>query len=577
MRKGRPGSVAARGALLLLAFVGCGPTEDPVASSAPEAVALRRPLPRTHVLVPPALRTLQLDRQARGVAAEPGQPLRLEIPPNPLPGRGHRIWLGYARQGTVAEATLEVTDTSGPEPRLLERRELTFPTDAERWQDVAFSIPAQVTRLSVEVVAPAPAPRPPVVLSQPAVVPEGVSARRPNLVLVSIDTLRADFLNSYGYQAHRTSPHIDGWAERGVLFEQVIAPSPWTLPSHVAAFTGIDPEALGMDHLLRQTPRLAEARATLAELFQSAGYLTLAFTGAGPMAARNGFADGFHLYQETYGVHLEGSDLDTNTFLARRWLTEHAGEPFFLFLHTYEIHAPYRYGRYASPDLPPLLHRRARYASGIAYTDARLAEFLGFLDERGWMDDSLLVIMSDHGEGFADDHGVLEHGRTLYDEVLEVPLILAGPDIPPGRRVPEQVRLQDLFATLVEYFELPAPEALDSRSLLGPLRDEPLAARPAHLCCMAHDFQRQGLRKDGYKYIRSEDPEAAAPVEELFDLSEDPRELRNLAAERSALLESMRRETVARTTSNKGRVDGAEPLEIDEVYRQQLRALGYIE
>lgn len=546
------------------------------------AIASRRPvlfgpLPLPQIAIPEAQRPLQIYRQTRGVAAEPGEVLHLEMPASPVPGRGHKVWIGYARQGKVAPATLEVIDASAADAPVLQRSTLEFATDGHRWHDVVFAVPAGVSRVSLRISSPRPgSPPPPVVLSQPAVVPDAASTGRPNLVLISIDTLRADFLNTYGYEAHRTSPNIDRWAARGVVFENAIAPTPWTVPSHAAVFTGMDPDALGLDRLIYETPRLAEHATTLAELFRGAGYLSIAFTGGGTMGARNGFGDGFYLYQENHS-DLAFPDLDNTIEVAQHWLRDHAGEPFFLFLHTFEIHAPYKYDQFASADLDGDDHQRAMYASGIAHVDQALARFVDFLDSQGLMNETLLVLTSDHGEGFADEHGMPEHGRSLYDEVLRVPLIMLGPGIPEGR-VRHQVPLQDLFATLVDYFHLPMPSGVSSVSLLPTSLADDAPERTAYLCCMAHDFQRLGLRKDGLKYIRSEDPAVAeGPIEEVFDLERDPEESLNMAPKTTSALDSLRREALARAARNKRLVRGAEPLELDEEYREQLRALGYIE
>jgi arylsulfatase A-like enzyme len=266
-------------------------------------------------------------------------------------------------------------------------------------------------------------------------------------------------------------------------------------------------------------------------------------------------------------------DLDSNLHLARTWLGQHRESPMFLFFHTFEVHHPYGHRRFTAPGRDERTTEEANYASGIGYTDERLGAFFEWLLATGILADSLVVVMSDHGEGFQWEHGIALHGRTLYDEVLHVPLIMAGPGIPAGKRVASQVSLGDLFATVVDYFGLAAPAGLPSSSL-RPLLAAPGPDRDTYLCCMAHPGTRWGWRGGGFKYIATEKP--GGLDEELFDLRADPGEKDNLAARFADVAARLRSVTLGRAELNDA-APAVAPSEADAEERAQLRALGYVE
>ena len=504
------------------------------------------------------------DRQTRQIAL-PGE---YDVPP-----QTQEIRIGYASEAAAPGARLVVE-----RPRVLSRGfgwsvvadlPLRFEHGASRWHDLAIDLPPHTTRVRLRIEADDSAPE--TVLSRPAWIRES-SAR--NLILISLDTLRADFLGTYGYERFPTSPGIDAFAEQGTVFEQAIASSPWTIPSHIAVFTGIDPNALGFDEFLTNTPRLHRKTTTLAELFRNNGALTAAFTGATTMSARNGFSDGFFEFHEA-PLSIRYKDLTLNLERANRWLRKDAARPYFLFLHTFEIHDPYSHEEFASDDLTDQEEQRARYASGIAYVDRHLTPFLEALRADGLLDETLVVIMSDHGEGFDDDH-VRLHGRTLFDDVLHVPLVFVGPDIPSGRRVSTQVSLQDLFATLADYFDLPTPPDLNSTSLLELVEGRSETPRDTYLCCLARYNKREGLRSGGFKYVLSH-PKGKR-TDALFDLSRDPGEQHNIAAWRPKLTTRLRNRTRTRTRTNRAEAAKVRmPSIVDDEYLEQLRALGYVD
>lgn len=343
-----------------------------------------------------------------------------------------------------------------------------------------------------------------------------------NVVLISVDTLRADHLSLYGYE-RSTSPHLDRWAaEHAVVFDDVVAPSPWTLPSHTSMFSGIDAHRHGVNLGSEEVPAGLHL---LAEHLRDAGYTTQAFTGGGYLHPRYGLAQGFDGFRYWRDRRVDQSDdeLLANVELTLRWLETHADQPFFLFLHTYEVHGPLRArqpfyeefgGRAESGQLRvEVPERRADegfvrrsqlrwkqpehqhdadaddshaeesaseggasavvspeiasrfYDSSIAYFDRQLSWVLAALDRLDLTRRTVVVLTSDHGE-LLGEHGVYNH-YYLYDENLQVPLVLAVPGSDwAGRRVDAQVRTVDIVPTLLDVLGLPPAESADGVSLV---------------------------------------------------------------------------------------------------------------
>jgi hypothetical protein len=303
-----------------------------------------------------------------------------------------------------------------------------------------------------------------------------------NLIMISLDTLRADHLGCYGYKTE-TSPNIDAFASEGVLFNRAISQSSWTLPAHASLFTGVYPSVHGAVSKKRSLPL---SFLTLAEILRNEGYVTAAFTGGGYLNPIFGFKQGFMEYR-----HLHSVDSDE----VLNYLEEHEKEPCFLFLHTYKIH------NYHVPDdmkdmvqsefagefkdlesimsfvdqhlfldlddeswkRMEYLHRR--YDISILHIDKQFGSLMDGLKDRGLAERTLVVLMSDHGEEFGE-HGRTYHGGTLYNEQVHVPLIMKLPGvIPDGLIVNDIVELMDTFPTVLEYLGIEAPENIDGRSL----------------------------------------------------------------------------------------------------------------
>ncbi len=390
------------------------------------------------------------------------------------------------------------------------------------------------------------------------------------IVLVSIDTLRADRLPAYGYAGVAT-PAIDRLAADGVLFERAYSHSPQTLPAHVSLFTGLLP----VDHGVRDNLgfALGPERALLPELLAPLGYRSAAAVSSYVLRREVGLARGFDSYDDrlppappdapSVQVQRDGGD---SLAAAERWLDENAGvdSPFFLFLHLYEPHTPY------AP--PERFSRYEPYDGEIAYADEIVGRLFESLRGRGLYDDALIVLLSDHGEGLGD-HGEQEHGVFLYDEAIRVPLVMKLPrGRGAGQRVEVPVQHVDLLPTLLDLAGAPVPQELPGRSLRTLLAGDGEGWPTRHLYAEAlyprYHFgwsELYALTTDRYRYIR-------APREELYDLVADPGERENLAAQRGRTVRDLR------AALDRLRGEGAlgTPAGVSDDVLRRLRSLGYL-
>jgi len=434
------------------------------------------------------------------------------------------------------------------------------------------------------------------------------SDNRYNILMISLDTLRPDHLTLYGYQRD-TSPYMTEFARQGVVFDQAFSQSPKTATSHMTIFTGLYPSVHGIENLSEENRRLSDEIPTLAALLSQAGYRTEAIVGGGNVSGELGFDRGFDVYSGSS----DAEDLfqQADGVLAR--LAE-ASEPFFVFLHTYEVHDPYvpnpEFARlYADPEYAGEIvsskdelvelaggqeywqqynaywsrvdpsssadaqHLRDLYDAEIRFTDEVLAAFNQRLSEMGLLENTILVLLSDHGEEFFE-HGSVLH-NTLYQEVLQVPLVFRLPaalGVQPGQRIQEIVRLIDIKPTLLEAVGVSAPDHLQGRSLLAVMRGEDKEPRPV-FSERIKDEKRFALQVGNWKYIRH------SGGEELYDLSQDPREQIDVAAQNEPLLRELRHRTGQLIQWNEGlaqELQHGEAFELDQETRDQLEALGYL-
>jgi arylsulfatase A-like enzyme len=435
------------------------------------------------------------------------------------------------------------------------------------------------------------------VWSDPVVYPTPRSRERPNVLLISLDTLRARSLGTYGY-GRDTSPFFDSVARRGTLFENAITTSVTTSPSHMSLFTGLYPINHGIrEGLHRKFPHAV----TLAERLREAGYRTTAFTENGYLIRQRGFGDGFDQYIENRGETAKALGEARLTFgQARRWLEANQEVPFFLFVHTYEVHSPYdpdepyatlfRGDAAPGPNASAIRAGRDDYDREVRIVDDELRKLFTTLDETGLSASTIVAVLSDHGEEFAE-HGGFQHGAAVYEESLRVPLLFWGPGrIPAGRRHASPVSLIDLTPTIVDLLDLPAPEDLDGTSLKGVLLEgEPL--RPRTLFAEARATMRWvgplrheswnpplfAVRTEDSKFVVHRPRHGEMQPMVRFDLVDDPGETSPLPVdpERARAIDAL----VARYL--RGKTDASAPLptpsddDVSPDLRERLRALGY--
>jgi arylsulfatase A-like enzyme len=485
-----------------------------------------------------------------------GKPVTFEVATRESPD--HALWTATIDPGAKDargwhEATVAFDALAGRAIRLVFRarsadRQTLFPL----WADPTIV---------------APAPRPP--------------ARR-NVVLISIDTLRADRLGVYG-SYRPTSPAIDAFAKGATLFEEAWSVWPETSGSHMSIFTSRFPSEHGVTSFIQTPP---PSMTLLAEHLRSAGYLTRAFTEDGGVWANAGFARGFAAYGERRSLTgVYGGEAAATFGDATRWLEAHRDRSFFLFVHTYQVHAPYtppRSHRLFFLDIPgregPGFTTNAlAYDQEMRFTDDQVGPFLAAIERAGLGDRTIVVLLSDHGEEFGE-HGGMGHGRTLYREVLQVPLIVWAPGLAKPERIATPASLLDVAPTVLDLLGLPPDPAHDGTSLAAAIRGatakspapRPIFGEIDRDDLVAHDHVRAVSARLGGR----------AAIANLMDgttrcyAADDPREQKPqqdcgaltdlLAGRREALVRA--RPSVAAT-----------PAAVDPRTVEKMRALGYVQ
>jgi arylsulfatase A-like enzyme len=440
---------------------------------------------------------------------------------------------------------------------------------------------------------------------------------RPNVLLISIDTLRADHLGCYGYELP-TSPAIDALAARGVRFTRNFSQSNQTLPSHASLLTSLFPAEFqitrddGANTRQQDTKlRLPEAVETLAEVASSAGYHTGAFTDGGLVAPRYGIGQGFDTFQAARTSEAQGFDTTLPAF--KRWLDDWKaaddGTPFFAFVHSYDVHDPYRapppfdraFTERRSEDflvtrgfMPTALDLRQRmpepsaseldeirrfYDNGIAYADRGVGLLGLILEESEVWDNTLVVLVSDHGEEFKE-HGSWGHGPQLFDELLHVPLIVRFPhDQYAGRVVEQVVRSVDIAPTVAEVIDAPMGAAWVGTSLMelldGEGEDRPVISELSNA-----QLGTLSMRVGDLKVIDV----PSLDRELLFNTAKDPGEHVDLARSRPAVLAEMRDELrrwraslAAGSKSLRAVPMGEEAQNLQELEAELLGKMGYVD
>jgi len=391
-----------------------------------------------------------------------------------------------------------------------------------------------------------------------------------NLVLVTIDTLRADRLGCYG-NSHIETPNLDRIARQGVLFENAVTHTPLTAPAHASIFTGLYPTV----HRVRDTGGfvLQASHATLAEVLHQQGWDTAAFVGSSVLKKQFGFNQGFAVYDDEmpkpdprkmaagdYAERRAGEVVDR----AVAWLASQSGKPFFLWVHVFDPHSPY------DPPSPFREKYSGRaYDGEVAYTDQELGRLFSAVDKKSPPADTLVAVLSDHGESLSE-HGEYTHGVFLYDSTLRIAFLMAGPGIPKGLRVKQQARAIDVLPTLLDLMGRPVPPGVQGTSLTPVFAGKPLPASEAYIETLYPKInmrwaELRGIRTDRWKYIR-------APRPELYDLRQDPAETTNVIGNHPA--EAQQLEAKVKAVSSDA--EKVQTTMADQRTLAQLKGLGYL-
>jgi arylsulfatase A-like enzyme len=435
----------------------------------------------------------------------------------------------------------------------------------------------------------------------------GCTNDRPmNVLLISLDTLRADRVSSYG--GARPTPAIDGLADRGVRFENAFTPSPWTLPAHAAMLSGRYPGSIADDP---NSLEIFAGTEILSAMLKQQGYATGAVTGGIYLGKKFGLAPSFDSYT------IDTAERNSNTAVS--WLRAHADQPFFFFYHTYIVHAPYNDRRYTEgidagrlagiykrgtlndqhfsvccrgiqPTSEEQRFLEGLYDGGVARADERVAELWNALGELGLQDDTLVILTSDHGEELWEHTGrAAYHGHTLYDELLRIPLIWSDPRSEhAGRIVDEPVNLIDLVPTVLARLGFPLPDDLDGFDLTPLIEGSGWGVeRVLFAEASRNGPERKSVRAREGKLIFTPRPRrqggegktypvpVRAPIE--FYAADDEKERRNLAEQQPERVGALMKHLEPRLARMPDGLSAGSLEGLDEETRAELRALGYAE
>jgi arylsulfatase A-like enzyme/Tfp pilus assembly protein PilF len=403
----------------------------------------------------------------------------------------------------------------------------------------------------------------------PAAIVSG-ACRGCNVLLITIDTLRADRVGAFGGRPGLT-PNLDRLAHEGLRLTRAYAAAPLTLPSHASILTAVSPPVHGVrtNGLFRLGPTLP----TLATVLKSAGYRTGAFVGAFVLDARFGLTRGFDVYDDRYGEKhpgdaAEGAERRAEDVIkpGTAWILAGRGSSWFAWLHLYDPHEPYR-----APE--PYASRYEPYDAEVAYTDAMVGRLLANLKPAGQLDRTLVMVAADHGESLGE-HGERTHGVFTYDVTMRVPWIIwAGARIAP-RAYDGLARLIDVAPTALDLVGVAPPPSFEGRSALPALNGREAPPSTAYIEAMDANLTRNWAPLTGV--VAGHDKLIELPIPELYDLAADPHETTNLFArqgERVRRLGALLRNQTAAFASVGSAV---EPTTLSAESRQRLQALGYV-
>jgi len=416
------------------------------------------------------------------------------------------------------------------------------------------------------------------VASGEAIVDKAGSPENFNLLVITIDTLRADSIGAYGYEPAIT-PNLDKLAREGVLFENCYSPVPLTLPSHSSIFTGRYPPAHGVrDH---GTYMLPEAEITLAEKMKEKGYHTFGLVSAFVLLSKFGISQGFDVFDDSLETHKMYnnfiSEIPATSVYKKflHWFEKNHNKQFFAWIHLYDPHTPYKapkqYAEKFKDDL------KGQYDAEIAFTDEVVGKIIAVLERKNILENTLVVIMSDHGEAFGE-HEEQGHGIFCYDEVLKVPMIFYNLELLPqkGLRVKNRVNLVDFMPTILELYGMDIPSGVQGKSFASLLTGENESEQRNFYFESMHGKEEMnwapltGIIDGNYKYI-------SLPESELYDLEKDSGEKENLFLKKKSIgleLDKKLVKQVAALSGSKNATDARRQMSTEDI--GHLASLGYI-
>ena len=395
----------------------------------------------------------------------------------------------------------------------------------------------------------------------------------PNVVFITVDTLRADHLGCYGDKQIRT-PNIDALAADGIRFERAYAAVPVTLPSHTVIFTGTYPMLSGVHDFAAN--KLSPNQPTLASVLKENGYTTGAIIGSAVLDSRFGLNHGFDFYYDHFDFNrLQESNLDEMerpgnvvANLTLDWLSKNYQKKFFLWMHLYDPHYPYR------PPPPYSEQYKDRLYDGeIAFADAQVGRLIEFLKNKGLYRNTLIVLGGDHGESLGE-HGENTHGFFIYNATLHVPLIFHLPGGVHTKTVANLVNLADLMPTVLAALNIQIPEQVQGQNLLSimsPKKEDNARSMYAETFLPRLHFnwsELRGVETENYHFID-------APKPELYDLRKDPGETHNLFTQKKAVTEEMRVHLAKLIQQYTAGQELAEKTGLDPALMERLKSLGY--
>ncbi len=392
-----------------------------------------------------------------------------------------------------------------------------------------------------------------------------------HIILISIDTCRADHLSCYGCP-RITTPSIDAVADEAFLFQNAVSPVPLTLPAHISMLTGTIPPFHGVHD--NEDYKMSESAESLAEILHRNGYATGAIISSFVMDSQFGLAQGFDTYNDKFDEELNTVGIverrgEEVSRYALKWLEQHQHEPFFLFLHYYDPHA-----EYVPPEPFASIFKPNFYIGEIAYSDYCVGQVIDQLKKLGLYDSSLIIITSDHGE-MRNERGERTHGYFIYQSALKVPLLFKLPDQSRPRKINEIVGLIDIVPTVCALVGLEVPVQMQGEDLSPYFRKNLLPGRDRRLYCESlyptkYDANPLlGIVTKRFKYIHTTRPE-------LYDLSKDPKEENNLINQQSGQARSLQNSLKQILQKYLRRGDSESRLLMDGQARRRLESLGYV-